>query len=143
MTDTATIAGSVPAQPGELNIVCADDTVPGTPLYHSSGEGVAARANAAGTARVVALAMGAGAEGHRVRAAFSKAIPLTTAEWDVITGQSGGLTEGAQYYLSAAAAGKLVTTIATTPNYVTPIGRALSSTAMLVQIQAAVLGLGS
>lgn len=60
-------------------------------------------------------------------------VTLTTAEWDVVTSGSGGLTPGARYYLDTA--GKITTTAPTAPGtFVTPIGRAITSTIMALRI---------
>jgi hypothetical protein len=60
-------------------------------------------------------------------------LTATTGEWDTVTGGSGGLTAGAQYYLSDTTAGRLTTTPpSTTGRYVVNVGRALSTTVMLI-----------
>jgi hypothetical protein len=64
---------------------------------------------------------------------------LTTAQWDAITGQSGGLTPSATYWL-----GTSVGTMSTSPpsvagQSVCVIGRALSATALQVALQAPIL----
>jgi len=67
-------------------------------------------------------------------------LTLLTTQWDaVVTGESGGLTAGAAYYVSAAAAGKLtVTPPAATGSYIVPVGVALSPTTLIVNIGAPV-----
>lgn len=64
--------------------------------------------------------------------AFAGIMSATTTQWDVVTGQSGGLTPGAMYFLSNTTAGALTTTAPTT-GYITPIGRALSTTKMALR----------
>jgi len=60
-------------------------------------------------------------------------LTATTGQWDAVTGQTGGLTSGAQYYLSAVTAGALTTTPpSTTGHFVVNVGRALSTTVMLI-----------
>jgi hypothetical protein len=63
-------------------------------------------------------------------------ITLTTEQWDaLVTGESGGLTRG-PYYLSAAAAGKLVTAQPSAGgDVVCLIGYAISSTQMILASQ--------
>lgn len=63
-------------------------------------------------------------------------VTAATAVWDTVTGQSGGLTEGAIYYVSAAAAGHIVVSNAPsgTGDFAMGVGVALSSTEMLVNI---------
>jgi hypothetical protein len=57
-------------------------------------------------------------------------LTLTTAQWDaVVSGEVGGLTEGAVYYVGGGAGGELTTTPVGTQ-----VGRALNSTTMLIQI---------
>ncbi len=67
-------------------------------------------------------------------------LTLLASQWDsVVTGESGGLTAGAAYYVSAAAAGKLtVTPPAATGSYIVPVGVALSPTTLIVNIGAPV-----
>ena len=57
----------------------------------------------------------------------------TTAEWDTVTGQTGGLTTGAQYYLNATTSGKLTSTPPST-GYIAPIGFARATTTMIVRV---------
>lgn len=59
--------------------------------------------------------------------AFAGVMAATTGQWDVVTGQTGGLTAGAMYFLDNVTAGKFTTTAPTT-GYVSTIGRALSTT---------------
>ena len=57
----------------------------------------------------------------------------TTAEWDFVTGQSGGLTPGAPYFLSNVA-GRMLT-VAPVSGYNQKLGVALTSTEFLVRIE--------
>lgn len=62
-------------------------------------------------------------------------VTLTTAEWDLVAGTTGGLTIAAVYYLSSAAAGHLVETPpSATGSYVTQVGYGMSATEMQLQI---------
>lgn len=64
----------------------------------------------------------------------------TTTQWDAVTGQTGGLTPGAKYYLSAATAGMLTTTAPNVDgNVVAPVGKALSTTEMEINIEHTIL----
>ena len=56
-----------------------------------------------------------------------------TSDWDTVTGQSGGLTPNAIYYLSGTTNGKITTTAPTT-GFICPIGYAESTTNMQVRI---------
>jgi hypothetical protein len=64
----------------------------------------------------------------------SGVVTLATTLWDaIVTGESGGLTPGAYYYLSSTHAGFLVTTPPSAANsFVTLIGLALSATELLL-----------
>lgn len=62
-------------------------------------------------------------------------VNLTTAQWDAVTGQSGGLTRGAVYYLSQSVIGGITTTRPSTPGtYTTRVGIALSPTVMALKM---------
>ncbi len=59
----------------------------------------------------------------------------TTAQWDVITGDVGGLVFGARYYVDPATAGKLTRVAPTTATqFVAEVGMATSTTQMVVRI---------
>lgn len=113
-----------------------------TPVYLN---GVAdtfnlARADASGTADVFALvsatSIAAAASGAVQTDGFFTA---TTAQWDAITGQTGGLTPGAAYFLSAATAGRLTTTAPTaTGQFVCYVGRAISGTVFEISLDRAI-----
>lgn len=62
-------------------------------------------------------------------------LTLTTAQWDVVTGASGGLTRGSVYYLSLVTNGRITATRpSTTGQLVSRVGVALSPTAMLLTL---------
>lgn len=58
-------------------------------------------------------------------------ITATTAEWDAVTGQTGGLTPGSVYYLGAIG-GLTVTPVIT--GYLTRLGIAVNSTDLEIKI---------
>jgi hypothetical protein len=62
------------------------------------------------------------------------ALTATIAQWDVVTGQSGGLTTGLLYYLDDVVPGKLISTPPTI-NWQLCVGQALSPTQMLIDIR--------
>jgi len=97
-----------------------------------------ARANAANTSNVAGLASSSGEYPGYVNVQAAGPLTLTTDQWDARTGQTGGLTPQAIYYLSAATPGALTTTPPSNPNYITPVGFAMSATTMMIQIGAAV-----
>lgn len=163
MTDVARLTMGAPSTGGAASILEASfrvssDTDPdtdapysideGMPVYPVNGDPDAdivlkkAQANAIGTAVVPGLAASAAEAPASARVKFAGPLTLTTEQWDAITGDSGGLTPLAIYYLSAADAGMLTTTPPTSPNYVTVIGFALSPTTMMLQIAPPVLGAG-
>lgn len=97
----------------------------------STGFGLA-QANASATKNVIGLvrdtAIAINASGN---IQSDGVFTATTAQWDAVTGATGGLTPGAIYYLSATAAGTISSTPPTTAGqYVVQLGIALSSTSM-------------
>lgn len=60
-------------------------------------------------------------------------LTLTTAQWDSVTAQVGGLTDGKVYFLGSTP-GSLTTTIGAT-SVIAEVGRAVSITTMLINIQ--------
>lgn len=110
----------------------------GTPGY-VSGAGAAkrAQANALATADVVGLVydpagIANGASGDFV---VDGVVSATTAQWDAVTGQVGGLTPGSAYFLDPATPGKLTSTPpSAVGQVVTRVGIALSDTDFDVRI---------
>lgn len=153
MTDTSTIAGARPP----TNIVAANTFNPiagtstdfpdhfpiGTPVTASEsqdGHVVPASADSASTTTVTGLAITAGVVGDRVKVQTQGTLTLTTAQWDAITGGSGGLVHGLTYFLSPADPGQLVDAEPTTPgDFSVQVGIGLSPTDMLIQIAPATL----
>jgi len=54
-------------------------------------------------------------------------VTATTAQWDAVTGQTGGLTAGAAYFLDNVTTGK-ITTVAPTSGFLARVGLAISTT---------------
>jgi len=136
MTDTATRIAGPTQQPNQINPNAASDLLPGMAVYASASEVVdKARGNAAGTAPVAGLCMRNAASGEPAPVQFAGPLDLPTAEWDAVTGGTGGLTRGAYYYLSSATAGHLTTTEPSSEGtFGIRVGYALSTTTMLIQI---------
>lgn len=110
----------------------------GAPVYISAaGSFTVARANATGTKNVVGLVKDTTIAAAAVGAVLTNGLLVaTTVQWDAITGQTGGLTAGSWYFLDTATAGKMTTTAPSTAgNFIVPIGKALSTTDFLVDIQ--------
>ena len=61
-------------------------------------------------------------------------VELTTAQWDVVTLETGGLAAGGVYYVSSNAAGELSQTPGT--GFIAQVGVALNATTMLVGLPA-------
>lgn len=113
------------------------DLLPGEPVYAFDANGVKrARANADGTRKVIGFAKAAHVAGASGSVQTNGVISLSTAEWDAVAGTTGGLTVDAQYFLSSAAAGRMTGTApSTSGNWVKPLGVALSTTELLINIQ--------
>jgi hypothetical protein len=136
------LAVSTNVDPFTGTIYSVDQGTPVTPDPDGSGV-ILAQGDDIDTSVVTGLASSAGEAPGSVRARFAGPLTLTTEQWDArVTGQSGGLTPNAIYYLSAAANGKLTKTPPSSPDFVTPVGFALSATTMMIQIQTPVVGAG-
>lgn len=61
-------------------------------------------------------------------------VTLTTAQWDAVTGATGGLTPGATYFLSNVSSGKMTPTVPST-GVIARLGVALDATKFLVKIE--------
>jgi hypothetical protein len=121
----------------------AGSIVIGAPVYkNSTAEEVdKARANAAATARVYGLVYDTTiATTATGTIATDGPLVATTTEWDAITGQTGGLTPGAMYFLDPATAGKMTTTAPTTAGQlVVKLGEAVSTTEFEISISDPIL----
>ena len=110
----------------------------GAPVYIAANTAfLRARSNAAATTRAIGLV----AASPSIAAAGSGAVALsgplaaTTAQWDAVTGQVGGLTANSPYYLDPAVAGKLTTAAPSTGGqYVAPVGTAIDTVTMQIGI---------
>lgn len=115
----------------------AGSLVIGTPVYvPAAGSVDKARANSAATKDVLGLIADPTVATATQGAVQSDGVlAATTAEWDAVTGQSGGLTPGAIYFLDAASAGKLTPTAPTADGeFVCRIGLATSTTELEISI---------
>lgn len=153
MTDTMHRTGSAGLPPG--NIVAANtynptagasvaipgrtSYPPGTPVCQSLAQdktAIPARANSVSTSSLTGLAAGPGVVGDPVFIQFAGVLHLETAQWDAVTGETGGLATGVPYYLSPGfQEGRLTQTPPSTPgNFVASAGVALSPTDFLIQL---------
>lgn len=113
----------------------------GTPVYVSAADTfLSARANASGTSKVHGLVFDASiANSASGQVCTDGVLTATTTQWDAVTGQTGGLTAGADYFLDPATAGKLTTTPpSTVGQFNVYVGRAKSSTDMHLDIRFAI-----
>lgn len=114
----------------------------GTVVYISAANTAQpARANASGTTEAFGFV-----RDTSIAASASGAIQTdgtltaTTTQWDAVTGQTGGLTSGAIYFLSATTAGRLTTTApSASGEYVVRLGRAISTTALEISVEPPIL----
>lgn len=114
----------------------------GQVVYASaSGQVDKARANALATVEAFGLVKDASiAAGQPGSIQTDGVLVATTGQWDNVTGQTGGLTPGAVYFLSAATAGNLTTTAPTAVGeFVVRIGKALSETELEITIEQPIL----
>lgn len=117
---------------------------PGAPLYmKADADYDLAQANAIATAWVFGLAVAATAAGAEGEAQADGFLDQATALWDTVTGQTGGLTPGARYWLDHANPGKLLAAppAAAAGRYATKVGVAASTTVMKIEIEPPI-GLG-
>ncbi len=133
---------TVDAQISEVDVVNQENNnagaiVIGSPVY-TDGAGTVdlAQADASATVEVLGLV-----RKDTIAAAASGAIQTdgilvaTTAQWDTITGDVGGLTAGSVYYLDPDTPGKLTKTAPTAVgDFVVRIGKAISTTEMEITI---------
>lgn len=137
MTDTSiTPGGRAPGNGTTYNPMVASAFVVGCPVAPSltlPGEVVPGKADSANTTYLSGIAAGSGVLNSSVLVRFAGPLTLTTAQWDAITGQTGGLTFGVPYFLSQATAGRLTSTDPVT-GFRAPVGVALSHTTLMVQI---------
>ena len=126
---------------GQVTQTAAATLIAGNPVYQSAAGTVnKGRANAAGTSRITGLTTTGIASAATGTVQSGGVLALTTAEWDAITGGSGGLTFNTVYFLSAATAGLLTSTApSTVGQLIVEIGTALSTTEMLIDIKAPIL----
>jgi hypothetical protein len=114
----------------------------GQPVYTKSNGNVdLAQADAGATVEVLGLV-----RDSSIAAAASGAIQTdgvlsaTTGQWDTVTGETGGLTAGAVYYLDPSTPGTLTQTAPTTVGqFVVRVGRAISTTEMEISVSQPIL----
>jgi hypothetical protein len=137
MTDIGTgFGGPTPDNATTFNPIAAITFPIGTPVTGIAPPGAfnevipaSATLNPGNTQFVLGLATIPGNAGQHVNVKYLGPLDLTAAQWDLITGQIGGLTPGQQYYLSPTPG-----RIQLTPALVrTVVGRAMSPTTFFIQ----------
>lgn len=130
-----TVVADIPARLGQFMAVHDDDPTP--PALTTVLQG-SAQANPLGVPHVVGVVTAVADDGLLTLQSVG-VVTLPASAWDVVTGGSGGLIQGAPYYLSSTAPGELVVdppTASTT--WVVQVGVALSATAMAIALPGAV-----
>lgn len=106
-----------------------------SPVYVSGTDVELAQANAQSTVRVAGLAGATTTNGSDLEVVADGVFTATTGEWDAVTGETGGLTPGEDYFLDASAAGALTQTAPdSSGEFVLRVGHALSDTEMEIEI---------
>lgn len=136
--------GEVQVGPFDYFVTFDQDVFPGSPVCVSNG--VPVGGGAIDVAFAGAFQINATVIGFSLQAAGASTtgyvriggqLALTTAQWDLITGGSGGLSSGAPYFLSDVGAGEIVSPGPTTSgSWLTPVGVGLLPTTMLIRPEA-------
>ena len=134
-----TVEGAVAAHSVSLTNANASAITKGQVVYVSAADTVdLARANADGTSKVFGLVSAASiANGASGSIQTDGILSQATTDWDALTGQSSGLTPGADYILSPDTAGSLVLRSSTIDSgeWLVQIGKAVSTTDLLIDIE--------
>jgi hypothetical protein len=131
-------AGTAPSAVTQLGVSLANATGATIEKFKAvyktttSNQVAKANANNASTFRAVGLASAGINNGASGTIIVGGVVDGTTGEWDAVTGQTGGLTPGAVYFLSNATAGNLTSTAPTT-GYLVRVGVAIAATQLLLQ----------
>mgnify|MGYP006283583929 CR=1 FL=1 len=105
------------------------------PVYVTGNNANLAQADSQSTVRVAGLAEADTANGNVVTVITDNIFEATTGEWDTVTGETGGLTPGADYWLSATTAGQLTQNAPDADGeFVQKVGHALSTTELDIEI---------
>lgn len=139
-----TLAGASEVDCVDLTHVGPDDVEPGQVVYVAGdGEVTHAQADVLGTANPIGLAkiFGTGTPDSIVGIQVEGVIELSEAEWNVVINDSVGLVPNAVYYLDPASPAGSMTTVenTTSTQYITIVGRAISSTQLKIAIERAVV----
>lgn len=126
----------IASETGQVEMTATSTVVAGGPVYCDGADSFdLARANAAGTSKVVGLAVVGITAAATGMVQVNGVLSLTTGEWDAVFGTTGGLTPGATYFLSEATAGIGTGTRPTTVGeLVVILGIALSTTELSIRV---------
>ena len=114
----------------------------GTPVYVDDANSVdKAQADATGTKDVFGLVSDTSIAASETGAIITDGfLTATTEQWDAVAGTTGGLAAGTKYYLDPDTAGKITSTAPTTVgDFVCPVGTAISTVAIKIDIEETVL----
>ena len=103
-------------------------------FFDSVGDAVKAQADAVGTSLAVGFALATIADAASGDFQVDDIMTATEAEWNAVTEEgAGGLTEGAEYFVSEITAGKITTTAPSAiGEFIVQIGIALTSTKLKI-----------
>jgi hypothetical protein len=120
----------------------ADALVIGSAVYNDLADSVKrGQSNAAATSEIIGFATAVTiATGQPATVQTSGVLEATTDQWDAMSDLTGGLNVGEVYYLDDAVAGEITATAPTTAGkYVVRVGRAISTTGLLIEIRSPIL----
>lgn len=103
----------------------------GSPIYYNGTSWALARSDVDTTLVQYIISSKTAGSPNSYIAVSSGELTLTTAQWDAVTGGSGGLTAGANYYLSSTIAGRISTSVGL---IFAPILRGISSTKAYISL---------
>ena len=107
-----------------------DSLVPGSPVYIKNNAHFGlAQGDAFPQSRFAGFSRTTTAPTFAAEVISGGPLELTTAEWDAITGQVGGLTPGIPYFLSTAVAGR-ITTVPPSSSFSVKVGKAVTPTTL-------------
>ena len=123
------------SETGQVAQTAAVALLAGNVVFTSGADAVnKAQANAIGTKDVMGLALTAIAGAASGIVQCNGIVVLTTAQWDVVCGTTGGLAFGARYFLSPTTAGLMTATVPTTTGqYISEVGRGVSPTELRLE----------
>lgn len=126
---------------GQVTQTANATLIAGNVVYTTTNDHVdKALADASGTTYAIGLAAAAISSAASGVIQVNGILALTTGEWDAVAGTTGGLTAGTTYFLSPDTAGLLTATCPTTVgDYVVIIGKAISTTELLITVSEPIL----